>query len=70
MLVALGAVPSIKLHEQRTTVLMLDVPFQTQFAIAAAKRVGKLRFPSGRPLIFFPTGSSVWLSMHYTSEQT
>src|ERR1700685_177002 len=36
MLVPVRPVYSVKVHEQRTTVLMLDFPFQTQFAIATA----------------------------------
>jgi len=47
MLVAIGAVLSIKLREQRTTVLMLDFPFEAQFAVAVTKRLCKLLFQSG-----------------------
>jgi hypothetical protein len=56
MLVTVGAVQSVKLCEQRTTVLMLDFPFQAQFAIATAERVCKLRFQSGETVDLLPNG--------------
>jgi hypothetical protein len=54
MVLAIGAIYSIKLREQRTTVLMLDFPFQTPFAIATAKRACKLRFQSGETVDLLP----------------
>jgi hypothetical protein len=55
MLGGVGAIYSINLREQRTTVLMmLDFLFPTQFAIANAKRVCKLRFQSGETIHFLP----------------
>ena len=54
MLGAVGAIYSVKLREQRTTVLMLEFPFQTQFAIATAKRVCKLGFQSGETVDLLP----------------
>ena len=54
MLVAIGAVQSIKLHEQRTTVLMLDFPFEAQFAVAITECLCKLRFQSGEIIDLLP----------------
>jgi|HubBroStandDraft_5_1064220.scaffolds.fasta_scaffold68693_2 hypothetical protein len=54
MLVAIGAVQSIKLREQRTTVLVLDFPFEAQFAIAITERPCKFRFQSGETIDLLP----------------
>jgi hypothetical protein len=54
MLVAIGAIQSIKLREQRATVLMLDFPFEAQFAVAITERLCKLRFQSGETIDLLP----------------
>lgn len=54
MLVAIGAVQSIKLREQWTTVLMLNSPFQAQLAIAVTERCCKLGFQSGQTVDLLP----------------
>jgi len=54
MLVAIGAFQLIKLRKQRITVLMLDFPFETQFAIAITERPCKLRFQSGETIDLLP----------------
>lgn len=54
MAIAIGALRSIKLREQRTTVLMLDFPFEAQFAIATTERHGKLRFQPRETIDLLP----------------
>jgi len=54
MLVPVRPVDSIKLREQRATVLMLDFPFEAQFAVAITERFCKLRFQSGETVDLLP----------------
>ena len=54
MLLAVGAVYSVKFREQRTTVLMLDFPFEVQLAVAIVQRACKLRFPSRQTIDLLP----------------
>ena len=54
MLVAIGALQSIKLRKQWTTVLVFDFPFEAQFAVAITERLCKLRFQSGETIDLLP----------------
>ena len=54
MLVSIGAVQSIELREQRTTVLVLDFPFEAQFAVAITERLCKVCFQSGEAIDLLP----------------
>ena len=47
MSVAVPVICPVKLGEQRTTVLMLDSPFQAQLTIAIPQCVGKLGLKLG-----------------------
>ena len=65
---AVRAVHSVKLREQGTTVLMLDFPFQAEFAIAIAECPCKFRFQPGKTSALLPDIPSLPFSMDCASE--
>ncbi|SRR5258708_38975156 len=45
---------AVELRQDRTTVLVLNLPFQAQFAIAIAKRFSQFLFQSAKTFDLFP----------------